>query len=247
MIAAAGNNNETSRLLRPQQRQHAGIGAEEDEEEDNEGMIPAALCDDRSPRHTAYHSLLVPKNVQHRHVDQDGVVAPRREESSLAASAVDDDDTKFSMGPIYTVCQQFPEILPIGPLGSMITPTSMMAAERPAETTTTAVVAPSTFYGAGDTTTIDYCIGEIGGRSSSGGGTFSPLIRRESDWAVVHHHLVGEEEMVTEAVCLPCSSWPLTMTVGVAVLAQLLVGYNIGVMNAPEPVRGMPLKMFVPD
>jgi hypothetical protein len=244
MIAAAGNN-ETSRLLPQQERQHGIIGAEE--EEDNEGMIPAALCDDRSPRH-AYRSLLVPKNVQ-PHADQDGVVAPRREESSLAAAAADDDndDTKFSVGPMNTVRQQFPEILPMCSLGmGLIMPS--MAAERPA-VTTTAVVAPSTFYGAGDTTSIDYCIGEIGGRSSSGGGgtTFSPLIRRESDWAVVHHHLVGEQEMVTEAVCLPCSSWPLTMTVGVAVLAQMLVGYNIGVMNAPEPVRGVPLKMFVPD
>jgi hypothetical protein len=238
MIAAAGNNdNETSRLLRPQHERQHDIGAEEDE--DNEGMFPAALCDDvTSPRHTAYHSLLVvPKNVHPHAVDQDGVAAPRREESSLAAADVDNDDTKLSVGPMDTVRQPCPEILPIGALGmGLIMPS--MAAERPAETKTP-VVAPA-YFGV-DTTFIDYCTveGGGGGGGSSGGTTFSPLIRRESDWAIVHLQLVEDEEMeMTDSVCLPCSSWPLTMTVGVAVLAQMLVGYNIGVMNAPEPVRG---------
>jgi hypothetical protein len=231
-MIAASNNNETSRLL-PQQRQH-GDGAQE--EEDNEGMIiPASLYDDTSPRY-AYHSHEVPKNdVPRQHVDQDGV-APRRGESSLAASAAAaDDDNRLSMSPMTTVRQQFPETLPIGAFG-MSMPSSM-------EAETPAVVAPDFF---GVDSTIGYWVVEIGGDGRrSSGGTFSPMVQRESDWVVVHHERVVGDEQVTGGAVPFCSSWPLIMAVGVAVLAQMLVGYNIGVMNAPEPVRGVNGKLFV--
>ena len=59
------------------------------------------------------------------------------------------------------------------------------------------------------------------------GGGSSP-IRRQTILAV-HNRVVKE---VTQAAF----SWPLNLAVLVAVLAQLLVGYNIGVMNAPEKV-----------
>lgn len=69
----------------------------------------------------------------------------------------------------------------------------------------------------------DYYGGSIGRHRSCGGGTCTvpPPTRPE---VVVDHQAV--------------LSWPLALAVLVAVLTQLLVGYNIGVMNAPEPVRG---------
>jgi hypothetical protein len=67
----------------------------------------------------------------------------------------------------------------------------------------------------------DFYGGGIGSDRSCGGCTLTapPPTRQE---VVVDHQAV--------------LSWPLALAVLVAVLTQMLVGYNIGVMNAPEPV-----------
>lgn len=66
-----------------------------------------------------------------------------------------------------------------------------------------------------------------GGDGSMEKGVQSPS--RRQTLLAVHNRVVRE---VTEAAF----SWPLNLAVLVAVLAQLLVGFNIGVMNAPEKV-----------
>lgn len=65
-----------------------------------------------------------------------------------------------------------------------------------------------------------------------GGGSMEKGVQspsRRKTLLAVHNRVVRE---VTEAAF----SWPLNLAVLVAVLAQLLVGFNIGVMNAPEKV-----------
>ena len=71
---------------------------------------------------------------------------------------------------------------------------------------------------------LDAQAGEEGGATGSG----SAATRRPT-LSAVHNRVIKE---VTEAAF----SWPLNLAVLTAVLAQLLVGYNIGVMNAPEKV-----------